>query len=157
AVGLLEMTERPVEYATPTGDVQTIALRPVLDEALGTTADLAALRDALMADPGRLATLLERLSAHLPHALVLVLDQAEELCSLARTPEEIAARDQALRLVRRLVEVRGDVKLIVSLRTEYYGRLLDHLRAGRRDLAGVRDDLLRDFSKSDLIAAIECP
>ena len=157
AAGLLEMTERPVEYLTPTGDVRTIDLRPVLDEALGTQADAATLRAALMDDPGRLATLLERLSAHLPHALVLVLDQAEELFTLAKTPEEIAARDQALRLLQRVADVRADVKVIVSLRTEYYGRLLDHLRAGRRDLTGVRDDLLRDFSKPALIEAIERP
>ena len=110
-----------------------------------------------MADPGRLATLLERLSAHLPHALVLVLDQAEELFTLAKTPEEIAARDQALRLLQRVADVRADVKVIISLRTEYYGRLLDHLRAGRRDLSGVRDDLLRDFSKPALVEAIKRP
>ena len=157
AAGLLEMTERRVEYLTPTGDVRTIDLRPVLDEALGTQADAATLRAALMEDPARLATLLELLSAHLPHALVLVLDQAEELFTLAKTPEEIAARDQALRLLQRVADVRADVKVIVSLRTEYYGRLLDHLRAGRRDLTGVRDDLLRDFSKPALIEAIERP
>ncbi len=157
AEGLLEMTERPLEYPTPTGDGRTIPLRPVLDEALGTKADAAALRAALLADPGRLATLLERLSAHMPHALVLVLDQAEELFTLAKKPEEIDARDQALRLLQRVADVRADVKVIVSLRTEYYGRLLDHLRAGRRDLTGVRDDLLRDFSKPALIEAIERP
>ncbi len=157
AVGLLEMTSRPLEYPAPTGDVRTIDLRPVLDEALGTQADAATLRAALMDDPGRLATLLERLSAHLPHALVLVVDQAEELFTLAKTPEEIAARDQVLRSLQRVADVRADVKVIVSLRTEYYGRLLDHLRAGRRDLTGVRDDLLRDFSKPALIEAIERP
>ena len=78
---------------------------------------------------------------------MLVLDQAEELFTLARTPEEIAGRDQALRLLQRVADVRADVKVILSLRTEYYGRLLDHLREGRRDLTGVRDDLLRDFSR----------
>ena len=60
-------------------------------------------------------------------------------------------------MLQRLVDIKADVKLIVSLRTEYYGRLLDHLRAGRRDLTGVRDDLLRDFSTAALIAAIERP
>ena len=53
--------------------------------------------------------------------------------------------------------MRADVKVIVSLRTEYYGRLLDHLREGRRDLVGVRDDLLRDFSEGALVEAIERP
>jgi WD40 repeat protein len=157
AVGLLEMTECPQKYLTPTGDERTSPLRSVLDEALGTTADAAALRAALMADPDRLATLLERLSAHLPHALVLVLDQAEELFTLAKERDEIDERDQALRLLQRVADVRADVKVIISLRTEYYGRLHDHLRVGRRDLTGVRDDLLRDFSKTALIEAIERP
>ncbi len=89
--GLLEMTERPLEYPTPNGDVRTIDLRHVLSESLGTKADAAALRPALMADSGRLAMLLEQLSAHLPHAVVLVLDQADELFTLAKTPKEIKA------------------------------------------------------------------
>jgi tetratricopeptide (TPR) repeat protein len=122
-----------------------------------TTVDAARLRAALMADPGQLATLLERLSADLPHALVLMFDQAEELFTLVKEPDEIAARDQALRLLQRVADVRADVKVILALRTEYYGRLLDHLRAGRRDLIGVRDDLLRDLSRSALIKAITRP
>ena len=87
----------------------------------------------------------------------MVFDQIEEIFTLARTPEEVATRDHALRMIQRVVDVRADVKLIMSLRTEYYGRLLDHLRAGRRDLTGVRDDLLRDFSRSALIEAIKRP
>ena len=56
-----------------------------------------------------------------------------------------------------MADVQADVKVIVTLRTEYYGRLLDHLREGRHDLVGVRDDLLRDFSKEALVEAIERP
>ncbi len=93
----------------------------------------------------------------LPHALVLLIDQAEEFFTFSRTPEEIRDRDHALKMIQRLVDIKADVKLIVTLRTEYYGRLLDHLRAGRRDFSGVRDDLLRDFSLPSLIAAIERP
>ena len=74
-----------------------------------------------------------------------------------RRPRKSPIRDHALRMLQRVVDVRADVKLIISLRTEYYGRLLDHLRAGRRDLTGVRDDLLRDFSRSALIEAITRP
>ena len=60
-------------------------------------------------------------------------------------------------MIQRVVDLKADVKLIITLRTEYYGRLLDHLRAGRRDFSGVRDELLRDFSLPSLIAAIERP
>ncbi len=157
AQALLDATTTPRRYDTPDGEPHTVDLRRVLDEALGTTADYATLREALRRDVHLLADVLARMAARLPHALVLVLDQAEEVFTLAKTPEEVASNAHALQMLQRLVDVKADVKLIVSLRTEYYGRLLDHLRSGRRDLTGVRDDLLRDFSKSALIEAITRP
>ena len=129
----------------------------LIDEALGAPADFATLREALRRDSQLFAKILARIAGRLPYALVLVFDQAEEVFTLAKTPEEVAGRDHALRMLQRVVDVRADVKLIISLRTEYYGRLLDHLREGRRDLTGVRDDLLRDFSRSALIEAITRP
>ena len=60
------------------------------------------------------------MAARLPHALVLIIDQAEELFTMARTPDEISDRDHALKMLQRLVDIKADVKLIVSLRTEYY-------------------------------------
>jgi formylglycine-generating enzyme required for sulfatase activity len=157
AQALLDATETALRYDTPAGEAHTVNLRRVLDEALGTPADYATLREALRRDPHLLADVLARMADRLPHALVLVLDQAEEVFTLARTAEEVVGRDHGLRMLQRLVDVTADVKLIVSLRTEYYGRLLDYLRAGRRDLTGVRDDLLRDFSRAALIEAITRP
>ena len=157
AQALLEASATPLRFDTPDGEPHTVNLRSVLDEALKTSADYVTLRNALRGDTNLLAGILARMAGRLPHALVLVIDQAEEVFTLARTDEEVADRDQALRMLQRLVDVRADVKLIVSLRTEYYGRLLDYLRAGRRDLTGVRDDLLRDFSRDDLIEAITRP
>jgi len=157
AQALLDATATLLRYDTPDGEPHTVNLRRVLDEVLGTTADYATLRAALRRDVHLLADMISRMAGSLPYALVLVLDQAEEVFTLAKTPEEVAGRDHGLRMLQRLVDVQADVKLIVALRTEYYGRLLDHLRAGRRDLTGVRDDLLRDFSRSALIEAITRP
>ena len=157
AQALLDATATLLRYDTPDGEPHTVNLRRVLDEVLGTTADYATLRAALRHDVHLLADMISRMAGRLPYALVLVLDQAEEVFTLAKTPEEVAGRDHGLRMLQRLVDVQADVKLIVALRTEYYGRLLDHLRAGRRDLIGVRDDLLRDFSRSALIEAITRP
>ncbi|QEH38433.1 WD domain, G-beta repeat [Aquisphaera giovannonii] len=159
AQALLDASAAPLRYDTPDGDELVVDLRPAIDEALGAPADQPGLREALRRDVHLLANLLARMAGRLPHALVLVLDQAEEVFTLVRPdePEEVAARDHALRMLQRAVDVRADVKLIVSLRTEYYGRLLDHLRAGRRDLVGVRDDLLRDFGRAALVEAITRP
>ena len=68
--------------------------------------------------------LLQELANRLPHALVLILDQAEEIFTLALRPEALVNRDKALRMLQRLVDMEADVKVIVSLRTEYFGRLL---------------------------------
>jgi AAA ATPase domain len=157
AQALLDATARPLEYQTPAGEPIRIDLRQAIDLVLGRPADYTSLRAALRQDASLLKELLTRLAAQLTHALVLIVDQGEELFTMARTPEEVSDRDHTLKMFQRFVDIKADVKLIVSLRTEYYGRLLDHQRAGRRDFSGVRDDLLRDFSKSALIAAIERP
>ncbi|QEH32543.1 WD domain, G-beta repeat [Aquisphaera giovannonii] len=157
ARALLDLSETPLRFEAPAGGPLEVDLRPVIDEAIGAKADYARLRESLASDPNLLAAILARMAGRLPHALVLVLDQAEEVFTLARTKQDEANRDQALRMIQGLVDVRADVKLIVALRTEYYGRLLDHLREGRRDLVGVRDDLLRDFSRPALIEAIKRP
>jgi len=157
AQALLDATATTLRYKTPEGEQETVNLRLLIDEAVGAPADFATLREALRRDSQLLADILARIAGRLPYSLVLVFDQIEEVFTLAKTPEEVAVRDHALRMLQRVVDVRADVKLIISLRTEYYGRLLDHLRAGRRDLTGVRDDLLRDFSRSALIEAITRP
>ena len=157
AQALLDATATTLRYDTPDGEPLDGGPPPGARRGPRAPADYATLREALRHDPHLLADVLTRMAGRLPHALVLVLDQAEEVFTLAKTPEEVASNAHALRMLQRLVDLKADVKLIVSLRTEYYGRLLDHLRAGRRDLTGVRDDLLRDFSKSALIEAITRP
>ena len=148
AQALLDMTATPLEYPTPDGELVTDRPPQAARRGPGAAGRLPP-RSARpwRDDASLLATLLARMAAPLAARPGPGVDQAEELFTLARTPEEIGERDHALRMLQRVVDLQADVKLIVSLRTEYYGRLLDHLRAGRRDLTGVRDDLLRDFSR----------
>ena len=76
------------------------------------------------------------LSGELPVTLVLVIDQAEEMFTLARSPAEEWARGRVLEMIRQIGDRQGDFKLIVSLRTEYYGRLASALRRGPSDADG---------------------
>ena len=46
------------------------------------------------------------------------------------------------------------MKLIISLRTEFYGRLIDRLRRGVAGATGARDYLLTDLDRDGLIEAI---
>src|SRR5206468_4086046 len=88
---------------------------------------------------------------------VLVIDQAEEVFTLARTEQDAENSKQALEVLRQAGATTGDFKIIVALRTEYYGRLVDRLRRGTRQAIGVREYLLTDFDESRLTEAVLRP
>ena len=55
----------------------------------------------------------------MPFTLVLVIDQAEEMFTLANPDGSgLADRDRVLRMLSKVGEGRSDYKVIVSLRTE---------------------------------------
>jgi WD40 repeat protein len=105
---------------------------------------------ALRAEGGLLARLLEGLSERLPHELVLLLEQAEELFTLTR---DTRRRRRALDLLSGLAAASGRFKVIVSVRTQFFGRL-----AQRADGSpGWRSYLLRGLDAGTLAEAIELP
>src|SRR5262249_25478902 len=98
-----------------------------------------------------LPRILARLTAVLPFAVVIVIDQAEEIFTHLQGSEATAT-------LRALADATtGDYKVIVSLRTEYYGRLIDALRLSRRRPDAIREYLLTDFGHADLVDAIKRP
>ncbi len=101
----------------------------------------------------------------LPGKLILVLDQAEEVLTL--TPSGRAGNDAAGAFFRFLEDVylrNVDMRIIVALRTEYYGRFRDELRIsddrlGKRPRSGgVEPYLLRPLrAKTALLGIIHAP
>ena len=116
-----------------------------------------ALRSAFLEDPALLGRLLSELAALLPFAPILIVDQAEEVFTLARSKQDEKARIAVLEMLRQLNSARGGFKVIVSIRTEYLGRMVDRLRLGARDIRGVREYLLTDFNAEFLARAIRHP
>jgi hypothetical protein len=104
-----------------------------------------------------LGRLLAALAERLPYTLVLVIDQGEEVFTLARTWEDEDSRGLALEMLRRVLEAPGRFKVIISLRTEYYGRLLAALGQDVRSAVGVRDYLLTELQERELSEAILRP
>jgi tetratricopeptide (TPR) repeat protein len=159
AQALCESVARPVHYRTPTGEV----IKVDLPWELATELDLAelpvaaVLADRLRDDPSLLARLLIRLSRVLPVTPVLVIDQAEEVFTLARSAAEDGGPERVLEMIRHVGEGRGDYKLIVSLRTEYYGRFVSAIRGGPAAAAGVRDYLLTDLDEAAMVEVIRRP
>jgi hypothetical protein len=103
--------------------------------------------------------------ADLPGKLVLVLDQAEEV--LTRSRGGRAADDASVAFFRFLEDVylrNVDARLVVALRTEYYGRFRDELRisddrlSNRPRSGGVEPYLLRPLrEKNALMRVVEAP
>jgi hypothetical protein len=101
----------------------------------------------------------------LPGKLILVLDQAEEV--LTRTLGTSATDEASAAFFRFLetVYLRNiDVRILVSLRTEYYGRFRDELKisddrlSDRPKSGGVEPYLLRPLrEKTALIGVVEFP
>jgi hypothetical protein len=148
---------KPLTYRTPRGEKVTVDLPGVLRAALGGSDEPDALRSALGSDPALLGRVLSAVAAPLPFTPVLVIDQAEEVFTLARTPADEQNRIHMLEMLRRAASGPGGFKLVTSLRTEYHGRFVDRLRKGSRDASGVREYLLTDFELDALVEVIRRP
>src|SRR5262249_36541783 len=142
---------------TPTKEPLKIDLSPALDDVFGAGATTATVAAALRKQPDALARFLARLGELLPFTPVVVIDQMEEVFTLAVQEATDANQKDALRVLKELIGRRERYKVVLALRTEYYGRLVDRLRDRRRNLTGVREYLLTDFSREQLIEAIERP
>lgn len=157
AAALTAYCSRPLVFRTPLGKESAADLPGALRSATGERSGRDALRDAFRADPALLGRLLAELSRRLPFTPVLVIDQAEEVFTLARTPADEANRNEALEMLRRAAIGPGGFKIVVSLRTEYQGRFTDRLRKGSNTTGGVREYLLTDFNQEALIEVIRRP
>ena len=101
----------------------------------------------------------------LPGKLIVVLDQAEEV--LTRAPGSRAGDEAATAFFRFIEDVylrNVDMRIVVALRTEYYGRFRDELRIsddrlGKRPRSGgVEPYLLRSLrEKSALLGIVDAP
>jgi acetyl esterase/lipase len=157
AQALCAYCAQPYSFPQPTGGLATVDLPGRLAQFLGKAPGPDALRAALCAEPRRLGSLLANLAEDLPFALVLVIDQGEEMFTLSRTEEDIRGRRLALEMFRQLAEAPGEFKVILSMRTEYYGQMIDRLNLGPEGGPRFPAYLLTTPSEADLIEAIRRP
>jgi WD40 repeat protein len=153
ADALVRFCGQPLSLNPPRGQPVKIDL-PVV---LGERRDVSSLRQALLAAPALLGRLLAEIGQRLPFTPVLVIDQAEEVFTLAHERGDEAARAASLEMLRQASETAGRFKVVIALRTEYYGRFVDGLRRGVRPAYGVREYLLTDLDEGQLTEAILRP
>ncbi|MCI0464721.1 MAG: hypothetical protein L0Z62_47970 [Gemmataceae bacterium] len=115
------------------------------------------LRLALRQDARLLARIVAAISERLPHDLVLVIEQGEELFTLRRYEGGAPARRRGLAMLRHLAQEATGARVVLSLRTEYQGRLLTHLLQGAEAAPWLRTYLLEPLREEDLIEAVLLP
>ncbi|MCI0456691.1 MAG: hypothetical protein L0Z62_06890 [Gemmataceae bacterium] len=164
ARALCSFCSLPLRYKHPDPDnqVEVVPLPDLLKELVKPPAGQltptpADVRAAFLNDPSLPGKLLAALGDRLPFSLLLIVDQCEEVFTLARTEEDRTNRRRALAMLRHATDTPGDFKIIVTLRTEYHGRFIDALRRQLKQLHKVREYLLTDFGEAELIDAIRRP
>ncbi len=154
---------------SPDGTPQPpVNLRPILARCVDDSkSDLT--HDELKAaldDPSRnslLCEILDALTAAIPERLVVTIDQAEEIYTLAPrdSPDQARIaerrRQKAFSLLRGCLAGSGRWKAILSYRTEYHGRITDELRTGAIATPGLADYLITDLNRERLKAVIARP
>ncbi len=187
ALALCDYCARPYTYTTPTGRTVEVDLPGILRAAISggrPAADTAimqpqtparepsaggppplppdsvepeAVRTALRRDLRLLGRLLAELAERLPHELVVFVEQGEELFTLTGGGTDGATRVRGLEILRRVADVPGRARVVLSLRTEYHGRLLSQLLQGPADLAWLRSYLLEPLGEKALVEAVLGP
>ena len=157
---LLIFCSTPFSYDTPRGDKSEVDLPGHLRDLLQQEPTRAALREKLGDSPAFLSRLLAELGKRLPFTPILVVDQCEEIFTLVKSDEDRVNAEEFLQALRNIVHQEGDFKVILSLRTEYHGQLVDGLRKELGDVhtvRGIREYLLSDLDVEELADAIRRP
>jgi len=156
---LVELAEKVFDFAktdipieTPTGETYVLGL-PL------TLGDLDELRFIEKAnnDPEFLIDTLGNIAKKLPKSLVLIIDQGEEVFTLQPEKEDNKHARNFFRFIDLFSKTRFDLKLLVALRTEYYGRFCGNMQQAQIFSPNVIQFLLDDLSKKQIVAAIEQP
>src|SRR5439155_6462758 len=87
------------------------------------------------------------------------VDQGEEVLTLksSRDPAAEQSRDQFFDFVYRFNKTDFDLKLILAIRTEYYGKFVARMGHSKRDLSRIEDFYLNELTEGEIVEAIERP
>jgi hypothetical protein len=141
----------PFQVRTPVGWCKLDLSRALLGaETWEAYLTLAKNEDALIES-------LRRIAEIIPQTLVLIVDQAEEVLTLNPSEENFENRACFFRFLRGFQRLEFDARIIVTLRTEYFGRFIDATQVSYRTAAEFKQFFLGELSRSALVDAILRP
>jgi WD40 repeat protein len=145
--------EAPVASARESG----IAVGLPAQSAVGARpATPVQLWQALGDDPAALSRLLDDITERLPFELVMVIEQGEDLLTQPSTAAEPMRRQAALSMLANLAAASARCKVILTVRSEFFGQLCDAFPGGK-DRSGWRDVYLAPLDKKALTEALLAP
>jgi hypothetical protein len=107
--------------------------------------------------PHEIVQVLSCFSRGLPETLVLIVDQLEEVLTLRPGRDGDLNRRRFFQFLEMFMEAELDIKIVLSFRTEFFGRILDQLDYSFFDGGNIGYFLLKELSGQDLIRAIVRP
>jgi WD40 repeat protein len=106
--------------------------------------------ETMQNDVELLARLLSAISEPLPHELVILIEQGEEVFTQASRPVDHRRRRLVLNMLRNFAASSSQCKVILSMRTEFLGRLLE-------EMPSTGAFLLRELTEDEILEAILFP
>jgi Novel STAND NTPase 1 len=107
--------------------------------------------------PENLLEVLSRFARKIPETLVLIFDQVEEVLTLRPGRNGDRSRRRFFEFLDLFIDAGIDIKIVLALRTEYFGRVLDLLHYNISEAGAISYYLLKDLSEEELIRAIVRP
>lgn len=153
ANAIFHFADREITLQTRVGD-RTLNLREAIPERL--RVHETAFRHTAVDNPEVLINTLAALEKMLPQTLVLMVDQGEEVLTV--NPGEAGEKSRRLffDFLRQFIQSKLDLKLLIALRTEYFGRFVSLSRQDLRG-TGITEYFLSDLSDAQVIEAIRLP
>lgn len=106
-------------------------------------------------DGKQMVEVLRQISSKLSRTLILIIDQGEEVLTLRPGKDGDEERCHFFEFMSLFSRSQFDLKLLVALRTEYFGKF--YAETQQDDSLDMRHFYLRDLTREQLIRAIERP
>lgn len=152
AAAIYDFASQEFSFQSPRGRISIDLSAALLDSRSSDE-----FRTRVSADHSLLLTSLRELSSRLPRTLVLIIDQGEEVITLSPGKDGEASRDEYFRFISALSRAELDIKLLVALRTEFYGRFRHQFQRRLADVSRIADYYLAELDSTGLLLAILRP
>lgn len=112
--------------------------------------------DKVSSDPDLLIQVLGEIAIRLPQTMVLIIDQGEEVITLKPNRDDDLPLRRFFQFIELFSETSYDLKLLIALRTEYYGRFVGKMPRSKATSLTAQY-FLDELTKDQIVSAIERP